>query len=126
MIKKGKQQMKKIITITLLVAMLLCFVSCAELVNTETREVDATVTDVCYKAAWTQMIWSGKVMIPIMHPAKYEVTFAYANATLTVDDKELYDYYKDKIGDTVKCDLIIEYCDDGTIRQTLKLKEEVN
>ena len=62
-------------------------------------------------------------MVPITHPAQYKVTFTYENVTLTVDDKELYDYYKDKIGTTVKCDLVTKYYDDGTIRRTLKLKE---
>ena len=116
--------MKKIISVLLITVMLLYLVSCAELISTETQEVEATVTDVDYKSAWTSMIMSGKVMIPVTHPAKYKVTITYQNATLTVDDEELYDYYKDNIGATVKCDLITEYYDDGTVRQTLKLKEE--
>lgn len=114
--------MKKI-TIILLIIILLCLTSCAALVSTETQEVDATVTDVYYRGAWIQMISSGKTMIPITHPAKHEVTFTYKNTTLTVNNKELYDYYKDKIGETVKCDLIIEYYDNGTVHHTLKLKE---
>ena len=118
--------MKKIISIILIAVMFLCFVSCAELINTETQEVDATVTDIYHRGAWVQMMSTGKTMIPISHPAKYEVTFAYANATLTVDDKELYDYYKDKIGTTVRCELIIKHYDNGSTRQTLKLKEKVN
>ena len=115
--------MKKTISVVLIAVTLLCFTSCAELINIETQEVEATVTDVYHRGAWIQMIPTGKTMIPISHPAKYEVTFKYANATLTVDDKELYDYYKDKIGTTVKCELIIKYYDDGSTCQTLKLKE---
>lgn len=118
--------MKKITILALLVAMLLCFVGCAKLINTETQEVDATVTDVYHRGAWVQMISNGKTMIPISHPAQYKVTFEYKNITLTVDDKTLYDYYKSKIGTTTKCDLIKEYYDDGTVKQTLKLKEGVD
>lgn len=117
--------MKKIISLALIVIILLYCVGCAELVDTKTQEVEATVTDIYHRGAWTQMVWTGKVMIPIAHPAKYEVTFTYENVTLTVDDEDLYDYYKDKIGETIKCILITEYYDDGSAHQTLKLKEEV-
>jgi len=113
-----------ILTIVLIITSIFCFTGCAELINTEIQEVDATVTDIYHRAAWVQMMSTGKTMIPISHPAKYEVTFTYEDVTLTVDDKELYDYYKDKIGTTVKCDLITEYYDNGTTRQKLKLKEK--
>lgn len=118
--------MKKLASISLIVIMLLCLVGCAELINTETQEVDATVTDVYYKGAWAQPMWTGKTMMLIPHPAQYKVTFEYENVTLTVDDADIYDYYKDNIGATVKCDLVTEYYDDGTVRQTLKLKEKNN
>ena len=115
--------MKRILSLALIAVLLLCLVGCSTLIGTATHEVDATVTDVAYKNAWTQMIWSGKVMIPITHPAQYNVSFTYEGQTLTVDNKELYDYYKDKIGSTVKCNLITKYYDDGTVRQTLEWKE---
>lgn len=118
--------MKKITSILLITVLLLCFVGCAELINTETQEVEATVTDVYYKGAWVQMISTGKTTTWITHPAKYNVTFEYENVTLTVNNKELYDYYKDKIGVAVKCNLITEYYDDDSVRQKLELKEEVN
>ena len=118
--------MKKIIILALIAVMLFCFAGCAKLISTETQEVEATVTDVYYQGAWVQMIPTGKTVIPISHPAQHKVTFTYENVTLTVNDKELYDRYKDNIGATVKCDLIIEYYDDGSTWRKLELKEEVN
>lgn len=115
--------MKKIIIITLIAAMLLCFAGCAKLVSTETQEVEATVTDVCYEERRIQPVFTGKTVIMISHPARYEVTFTYKNVTLTVNDEDIYSRYKDQIGTTVKCDLITDYYDDGSTRQTLKLKE---
>lgn len=47
--------MKKLMIFVLTITMLLCLASCAELIGTETQEVDATVTDVYHKGAWTQM-----------------------------------------------------------------------
>lgn len=116
--------MKRLISIILIITTLLCLTSCAELINTETQEVDATVVSVYHKNAWVQPVWTGKVMIMVSHPAKNEVTFQYENVTLTVNSQSLYNHYKDKIGATVKCDLITEYYDDGSTRQTLKLKED--
>ena len=118
--------MKKIISITLIAAILLCFASCAKLVSTETQEVEATVTDVRYKASWVQRISTGKTTMNIIHPAQYKVVFAYNDVTLTVNSKHLYDYYKDQIGTTVKCDLITNHYDDGSTRQSLKLQEGEN
>ncbi len=116
--------MKKLLILVLITSLLLpCLVSCAELINAETQEVDATVTDVYYKKKWVQMIYNGKTTTPIVHRAQYKITLTYKNVTLTVDNKEFYDIYKDKVGSTVKCDLITEYYDDGTIRRTLKRKE---
>lgn len=117
--------MKKLLILILTIALLLPYlVSCAELINTETQEVDAIVTDVYYKKKWVQMIYSGKTMIPIVHRAQYQVTLTYENITLTVDNEEFYNTYKDSIGTTVKCDLITEYYDDGSIYRTLKRKEQ--
>lgn len=115
--------MKKIISITLIVAILLCLAGCTELVRTETQEVEATITDVHYNGAWTQIISTGKTTITILHPARYEIIFTYNNIILTVNDEEIYNRYKDKIGDPVVCILITEYYDNGSTYQTLKLKE---
>ena len=118
--------MKKTTIIMLIISILLCFAGCAKLVSTETQEVEATVTDVRYKASWVQIISTGKTTTNIIHPAQYKVVFAYNDVTLTVNSKHLYDYYKDKVGTTVKCDLITNHYDDGSTRQSLKLQEGAN
>lgn len=116
--------MKKIVSITLIAVLLICCTGCSELINIETKEVDAVIADVYYKSAWVQPISTGKTMIMVTHPAQYKVTFEYEDVTLTVNNKKLYDFCKDNIGATVKCNLIIGYYDDGTVRKTLELKEE--
>lgn len=116
--------MKKIISITLIAVLLICCTGCSELINIETKEVDAVITDVYYKSAWVQPISTGKTMIMVTHPAQYKVTFEYEDVSLTVNNKKLYDFCKDNIGATAKCNLIIGYYDDGTVRKTLELKEE--
>ena len=115
--------MKRILIVTLLITTLLCLSGCTELICTETQKVEATIIDVYYSGAWTQTIFTGKTIIIIPHPARYEITFTYNNVALTVDDEEIYNRYKDKIGDTAECILITEYYDSGSTYQTLKLKE---
>ena len=117
--------MKKTVSV-IIIALIFCFAGCAKITNIETQGVFATVTDVSYRGAWVQMIPTGKTVIPICHSAKYEVTFTYEDVTLTVDDKELYDCYKGKIGTTVKCDLVTEHYDNDSVKRTLKLREEGN
>jgi hypothetical protein len=116
--------MKKILLLFLtLTLLLLSFTSCAKLVNTETQEVEATVTGIYHRGAFIQMISTGKSMIPITHPARHEVYFKYEDVTLTVNDEVLYDDYKDKVGSKVKCNLIIKHYDDGSNSRTLEIKE---
>lgn len=115
--------MKKTVSV-IIIALIFCFSGCAKITNIETQEVFATVTDVHYTGPWVQFIPTGKAVIPISHSAKYEVTFTYEDVTLKVDDKELYDYYKNKIGTTVKCDLVTEHYDNDSVKRTLKLREE--
>lgn len=115
--------MKKLLLLLLLTTLLLCSTSCAKLISTDTKEVEATITSVYYKKAWTQMVYTGKTMVPINHKAQYKVELTYENVTLEVDNKSFYDACKDKVGSTVKCDLITEYYDDGSTARTLKRKE---
>jgi uncharacterized protein YccT (UPF0319 family) len=116
--------MKKLLFLLLTFALLLLsFTSCAKLVSTETQEVEATVVDTYHRGAFTQMMNTGNVTVPITYPAKHEVYFKYEDVTLTINDEVFYYSYKDKIGSKVKCNLIIKHYDDGSNSRTLEIKE---
>lgn len=109
--------MKKILIMTLMAAMLLCITSCAALVSEEIIEVDAVITDVDRDP----MRYIGKTT----YPADYDIYFEYEGIKGSWDvNKKTYELYKDKVGETIKCNLIIKTYDNGTIRQVLKVKEE--
>ena len=111
--------MKKILIITLIATMLLCFTSCAALISEEIIEVDAVITDVDRDP----MRYIGKTL----YPADYDIYFEYEGIKGSWDvNKKTYELYKDKVGETIKCNLIIKTYDDVTIRQVLKVKEEIN
>jgi hypothetical protein len=108
--------MRKIISLILIVIVLLCFVGCAELISEEVIEVDAVVTEVDRDP----MRRVGKSF----RPADYDIYFEYEGIKGSWDvNRETYNSYKDKIGETIKCNLIIYTYDDGTIKRSLKVEK---
>lgn len=113
--------MKKINSIILILLLVtLMFSGCAELVRSETTTVEAVVTDTYHRNAWMQPIRAGKVTTFVRHPAKNCVVVEYEEVTLTINDIDMYEQYKDKIGTTIQCELIVDYYDDGTCKRHLK------
>ena len=108
--------MKKIICFCLLVACVL-LVGCAQLVSEEAIQVEAIITDVDKDP----MRMVGKVIMP----ADFDIYFEYNGLKGSWDvNRKTYDLYKDKIGDTIKCNLITRTYDDGTIKKRLESIEE--
>ena len=113
--------MQKIITLTLvLFIIILTFAGCAKLIRSDETIVDATIVDTYHKNAWIQPMRVGKVTTFINHPAKHCVVVEYDGIKLTINDREIYQQYKDQIGQTIKCKLITDYYDDNTCKQYLK------
>lgn len=109
--------MKKILILALLAAMFLCFASCAKLISEEVVEVEAVIT----KVDRDPMRIIGKTI----YPADYDIYFEYEGIKGSWDvSKKIYSLYKDKVGETIKCNLFIRTYDDGTIRRVLKVKKE--
>ena len=111
--------MKKILTLALIATMLLCFAGCAELISEEVVEVEAVITEVDRDP----MRYIGKTV----YPADYDIYFEYEGIKGSWDvNKETYNLYKDKVGETIKCNLIIRTYEDGTVRRVLEVKKEVD
>jgi hypothetical protein len=115
--------MKKVISLILVIAIIL-LVGCADVVKTDTQEVEVIVIDKYHRTAWLQPC--GKAFIS--HPAKYEITVLYDSVQYTINDSKTYYKFKDKIGDKAIGVLKISTYDDGSIKQDItKLKSsEVN
>jgi len=106
---------KKITSLLLPSILLLSCVGCAECISTEYTEVPVTVVNEYHRASWVRRVWTGKSFAMITHPAQYEITVDYDGIEYTFNSKELYDKYKDKIGQTVTGELEIKTYDDGTV-----------
>lgn len=108
--------MKKILFFCLLVVCVL-LVSCAKLVSEETIQVEAIITEVDKDPP--RMV--GKVIMP----SDFDIYFEYNGLKGSWDvNRKTYELYKDKIGDTIKCNLITYTYDDGTIKKRLVSIEE--
>ena len=108
--------MKK--TFCLIFAILLVFslTGCADLISTETKQVDVVIIHEDYTGAWMQPIWTGKMFTYVSHPAQYEITVEYKGITHTFDNETYYNAYKNRIGDTITGTLEIKTYDDGTVK----------
>lgn len=108
--------MKKIICFCLLVVCGL-LVGCAKLVSEEAIQVEAIITEVDKDP----MRVIGKTIMP----ADFDIYFEYNGVTGSWDvNRKTYNLYKDKVGDTIKCNLITLTYDDGTIKKRLVSIEE--
>lgn len=109
--------MKKITSVLMIAATLLCFISCAKLTSEEVVEVEAVITEVDRDGP--------RVVGKVMRPSDYDIYFEYNGIKGSWDvNKSTYNLYKDRVGETIKCNLFVRIYDDGTVRKVLKVKEE--
>lgn len=106
--------MKRIAFIILFIGILLSVLTgciSATLVNTEREQVDAIVTKVSTKTRWEY----------------HYVHVAYGSCVDSWydEDKSLYDYFKNHLGETITCHLITYTYDNGTTKQELVFNEDL-
>ena len=107
--------MKKFL-VFMLIAVLVTLTGCAQLINTEYKEVDVKITDKYHRAAYVTPIRAGKVTSMVTHPAVYRIRVEYDGNEYILNGSTVYNQYKNKIGQTVNGRLKIDTYDDGTIR----------
>lgn len=113
--------MKRFLAIILIATLMMTVVGCAEIVNTETETVKATIIEVDKDPARTTM--AGKV--PIMHPAYYDILLRYENIETWIDvTRDEYYKYAVLVGTTIDVMLVTVYYDNDTVKQRLELVEE--
>lgn len=113
------KQKNRIFAVLLIVALVFFIVGCAKCVSTEYENVKVTIADKHYRAMWLQPIKVGKSTTFITHPAVWEITVKYNGVEYTIEDKDTYNKYEDKIGQTTIGELKIETYDDGTVEYNI-------
>lgn len=81
--------------IMLVMFLALCLSGCKE------KDIKGVIIDKYHTPCHTSLFYSGKVLIPITHPANYKVAIANdtAQSTLGVSD---YTYFNVNVGDSAK------------------------
>lgn len=106
--------------VLLLLAVFLCnLVGCAKCISTEYENVEVVIVDKYHRAMWMQPIRAGKVTTMITHPAVWRITVEYNGVAYTVNGRDTYDKYKDKIGHTTIGELEIRTYDDCTVEYNI-------
>ncbi len=111
----------------ILACVITCFLlsGCAKCISTETSVVEVTVKDEYYHSAYTTYVMCSKVLVPISHSAKYEITVEYCGNEYVITDEETYNKYKDKIGEVVKGTLETKIYDNGKTKNRIVCLGEV-
>lgn len=87
---------------------------CAKLISTESSTVEVKIVDEHYSSAHTTMIFNGKTSTPIYHSAVYKIVVEYDGDEYTINDKDAYRKYSNKIGEYASGTLEIRKYNDGT------------
>ncbi|MBR5014302.1 MAG: hypothetical protein IKY16_06820 [Bacteroidales bacterium] len=113
--------MKRFISFVVVLTVLFSIVGCAKLVETKYEDVKVIITDSYHRSALVQPIKAGKVMTVITHPAIYRITVKYNGIEYSINGRDTYNKYKDKIGETVSGILEKRIYDNGNI--SIKITE---
>lgn len=110
----------KICLLLLVVALLVSGCAITKEVSREVELVDAVVTGVDYDPPYSRPVMVGKVITIHRTPADYDVFVEYNGCTATIDDKELYNYYENRIGETIQMEYITITYKNGEVRHKLE------
>lgn len=86
-------------------------------VDEKTKTVEAVITDASRHGGNTSLIYTGRILVPVRHREWYEIIVSYNNKkySVTSDDEDAYDEYRDKIGETVSAELVTKKRKDGSV-----------
>lgn len=115
--------MKVIKRIIIGIMSVLCLVftltGCAKRINTEYENVEVHIVDEYHRGMYITPIHSGKVTTMVTHPAVYRITVEYDGVEYTISGKDIYNKYKNMVGQTAIGILEIRTFDNGTVKHNI-------
>ena len=67
----------RILSILLLTVLIFSLVGCANCIGIEYKDVNVTIVDEYHRSAWSQLVFVGKIITVITHPATWQITVEY-------------------------------------------------
>lgn len=89
-------------------------------IKTEIKNVQATVANVDYRREYITTVRCGMTTNVIHHSARYYIKIKYNNLITTIDNRDIYEKYKNNIGGEIDCKLITKTYDNGKTYSYLK------
>lgn len=87
----------------------------AEVESTEDSTVQVKIVDQYYCGPYVTSVYTGKSFMYILHPAVYRITIEYNDKQYYLTDRESYELYHDKIGETADALLRTTKWDNGNV-----------
>ena len=113
------KKLKKNIKVLVIICLIISLSGCAKCINTSYKNVKVKITDEYYQKAYYFPVFTGKVMIMVRRPAAYQITVEYNGTKYTISGRDVYEKYKDKIGENAIGVLEIREYDDGTTKYNI-------
>ena len=90
-----------------------------KVIKEETIKTKVKITDKDYRESYTTMIFTGKVFIPVHHPAEYNVKYEYKGIKKSIDNEDFYNRVNEN--EEVVVNLHVIYYEDDTISFDIEL-----
>lgn len=106
---------KKII-LGIIVTGTMFMIGCAKETSREAIQLEVVIKDTIYRGGWSQPMIVGKTTTFIHHPTEYNVYLLIEGNEKKYDDSSMYEYCRDKVGQTVNAEFVKIYYDDNSVR----------
>ena len=116
-------KIRKNIIIMTIVCLMFSLVGCAKLVSTECENVEVNIVDEYHRGMYVTPVFNGKTTTMITHPAVYRITVEYNGVEYTISGSDIYNKYKEKVGQIAIGTLQIRTYDDGTVKYDITALE---
>ena len=114
---------RKLLIIGMLFVLVIAFTGCSKVIKEKTTKVTANVVNKQYVAGATTIVMSGKTMIPITRPPRYEIHLKYKELEEIIDNFDIYN--NTEIGDEITMFLVQGYSEnDELISEKLEFIEK--
>lgn len=90
-----------------------------KVIKEETIKTKIKIIDKDYSESYTSMIFTGKVCVPVHHPAEYNVKYEYKGIENSIDDEDFYNKVNEN--EEVVVNLHVKYYEDDTISFNIEL-----
>lgn len=115
--KTAMQLLAIILVLLIVLPCIIMLAGCAKIVSTEYETVEVEIVDSYHRAMYMTPVRAGKVTTFVTHPAVWHIYVVCDGIEYTISGSDIYNVYKDRIGETVTATLQIDYYDGGTIKR---------